>query len=65
MNPAVGLLGLTSWMFQDMINNYLRYYSGDRSHFARDTSRDKRDMDVIRENHQFLWEEEEDAESTW
>jgi len=28
-------------------------------------SRDKTDFDVIRENHKFLWDEEEDTEETW
>lgn len=29
------------------------------------SSRDKRDFDVIRENHKFLWNEETDATDTW
>ena len=43
-----------------LVNNYLMYYGGRNSDFARDSSKDKRDIDVIRENHQFLWDEDDD-----
>lgn len=46
------------------INDYLMYYGGSTSHFQRDTSRDKTDFDVIRENHQFLWDDD-DEEMSW
>ena len=29
------------------------------------SSRDKRDIDVIREHHQFLWDEDDDANQSW
>jgi len=49
---------------KQLVNNYLMYYGGRNSDFARDTSKDKRDIDVIRENHQFLWEEDDDEEDS-
>lgn len=45
------------------INDYLMYYGGSISDFQRDTSRDKTDFDVIRENHKFLWDDDDDATS--
>jgi protein FRA10AC1 len=33
-----------------------------RSKFKVDTSKHKRDIDVVRENHRFLWEDEEGEE---
>ncbi|ESO86559.1 hypothetical protein LOTGIDRAFT_129046, partial [Lottia gigantea] len=51
---------------KQFVNNYLLYYGGKATEFKRDSSRDKRDIDVIRENHQFLWDEEDDnSDSTW
>ena len=29
------------------------------------SSKDKRDIDVIKEHHQFLWEDEDDEPDTW
>ncbi|MCL4120338.1 UNVERIFIED_CONTAM: hypothetical protein GTU68_065840 [Idotea baltica] len=46
-----------------LINQYMLYYPGATSLLKRDTSKDKRDMDVIRENHQFLWAENAPIES--
>ncbi|KAL5015834.1 hypothetical protein ScPMuIL_005423 [Solemya velum] len=50
---------------KEMVNNYLRFYGGSKNQFQRDSSKDKTDMDTIRENHRFLWSEEEDSEDTW
>lgn len=47
------------------INNYMQFYGGQFSQFKRDTSKDKRDIDVIRENHQFLWEDEDEQPDSW
>ncbi|CAL4133741.1 unnamed protein product, partial [Meganyctiphanes norvegica] len=47
-----------------LINHYLLYHPGATKKLERDVSRDKRDIDVIRENHQFLWEDD-DAADTW
>lgn len=36
---------------------YINYFSY--------SSRDKRDIDIIRENHRFLWDESDDNIDTW
>ncbi|XP_028391301.1 protein FRA10AC1-like [Dendronephthya gigantea] len=47
------------------INNYLKYYGGSMEDFRRDSSRDKTDYDVLREQHRFVWSEEDDNDSSW
>nr|CAG4642894.1 EOG090X0H59 [Evadne anonyx] len=47
-----------------LINEYFLSFPGATKLLQRDQSRDKKDFDVIKENHQFLWEEE-DAVDTW
>lgn len=43
---------------QKLINDYILKRPGDtKKLFVRDTSKDKTDLDVIRENHRFLWNE--------
>lgn len=43
---------------KELINNYLLTVPGaTKTVLARDTSRDRNDKDVIRENHRFLWDE--------
>lgn len=40
-----------------LINDYILKRPGDTAKlYERDTSKDKTDFDVIRENHRFLWE---------
>ncbi|KAL3068067.1 hypothetical protein niasHT_038057 [Heterodera trifolii] len=50
-----------------MINNYVAYYKGSTKKLERDTSNDKNDFDIIRENHRFLWSDKEmdEAEQNW
>ncbi|XP_055332857.1 protein FRA10AC1-like [Paramacrobiotus metropolitanus] len=48
-----------------MINDYLLITPGDTKLLRRDTSRDRTDKDVIRENHKFLWDEENEDELSW
>ncbi|CAF1471859.1 unnamed protein product [Rotaria magnacalcarata] len=52
-----------------LINDYVRYYSKEKSFdavFKRDTTNDKTDIDIIRSEHRFLWDDEEDGpEETW
>ncbi|XP_071483360.1 protein FRA10AC1-like [Diadema antillarum] len=51
---------------KQLINDYLLYYPGaTKELFKRDTSKDKTDLDVIRENHRFLWTEDDEQESSW
>nr|CAG4648352.1 EOG090X0H59 [Moina brachiata] len=59
------LRGLTAFDRHKMlINEYYMSSSGAMSLFKRDMSKDKRDIDVIRANHQFVWEED-DSVDTW
>jgi len=48
---------------KEFINNYLLYYGGSKKELQRDTSNDKTDLDVIKEHHQFLWDDEPDEKS--
>ncbi|XP_029044413.1 protein FRA10AC1 homolog [Osmia bicornis bicornis] len=48
-----------------LINDYLTIHGGSLSSLKRDTSRDKTDYDVIKENHRFLWDEDNDEPDTW
>ncbi|KAF4518336.1 hypothetical protein B566_EDAN007063 [Ephemera danica] len=48
-----------------LINEYLLTTRGATQALKRDDSRDKRDIDVIREHHQFLWDEENTPTDTW
>ncbi|CAH8614818.1 unnamed protein product [Schistosoma rodhaini] len=46
-----------------LVNDYLQYYGGSWKDFQRDTSKDKTDIDVIKEHGRFLWSEEDEATS--
>lgn len=47
-----------------LVNVYCLNAKGSSTLLKRDTSRDRTDLDVIRENHKFLWEDDEVAD-TW
>uniref|UniRef100_A0A8D8PQ55 Protein FRA10AC1 homolog n=1 Tax=Cacopsylla melanoneura TaxID=428564 RepID=A0A8D8PQ55_9HEMI len=67
MNPGVRnhLLTLAPYeLHKKLINNYVLTQQGSTSRLKRDSSRDKTDLDVIRENHKFLWDESSEP-STW
>lgn len=46
-----------------LINEYILKKPGDTRFLKRDTSKDKTDFDVLKENHKFLWDGEEPK--TW
>ncbi|CAK9808116.1 Protein FRA10AC1 homolog [Anthophora quadrimaculata] len=48
-----------------LINDYFTLYGGSVTSLKRNTSRDKTDYDVIRENHKFLWDQDNDVPDTW
>ncbi|CAF0956487.1 unnamed protein product [Adineta ricciae] len=52
-----------------LVNDYVRYYSQGKSFdelFKRDSSKDKNDLDIVRSEHRFLWDDDEDApDETW
>lgn len=65
-NQRFHLLALDAYArHKKFINDYILYFHGATSLLKRDTSRDKTDLDIIRENHQFLWSSNDDAETTW
>lgn len=41
-----------------LINEYLLTYSGSTSKLKRDTSKDQTDLDALKKNHQFLWDDD-------
>lgn len=47
-----------------LINEYVLCYRGSTEKLKRNASNYKTDSDIIRENHRFLWEEEDEA-TTW
>jgi len=49
---------------KQLINTYILYCGGSTSIIQRDRRRDRTDSDVIREHHQFLWDESK-APTTW
>lgn len=49
-----------------LINEYILRRPGDTKHlFQRDTTKDRTDFDVLRDNHRFLWDDDENEEDTW
>ncbi|XP_056152748.1 protein FRA10AC1 [Lampris incognitus] len=47
------------------VSDYILYYGGKLADFKRSTTKDKTDLDVVRENHRFLWREEDEEDMTW
>lgn len=47
------------------VSDYILYYGGKMSDLKRSTSKDKTDLDVVRENHRFLWRDEDEEDMTW
>lgn len=53
-----GLKNLTAYeLHKHLVNEYMLTNPGSTKLLTRDTSRDKRDIDVIKENHKFLWDD--------
>lgn len=46
-----------------LINDYILKKPGDTILLKRDTSKDRTDIDVIKQNHKFLWEEDDKTDS--
>ncbi|CAL8308867.1 unnamed protein product [Boreogadus saida] len=47
------------------VSDYILYYGGKVEDLKRSTENDKTDLDVVRENHRFLWRDEDEEEMTW
>ncbi|KAK6104608.1 Folate-sensitive fragile site protein Fra10Ac1 family protein [Brugia pahangi] len=53
---------------KELINQYYLCYPGATAKLQRDTSRDRTDYDVLKDNHRFLWDDDElmkAAEKSW
>lgn len=50
---------------QKFVNDYILYYGGKLQDFKVSKGDRKTDLDVIRENHRFLWQEEDEEDMTW
>ncbi|NWS51789.1 F10C1 protein, partial [Chunga burmeisteri] len=47
------------------VSDYILYYGGKIEDFRRSGANDKTDLDVIRENHRFLWNEDDETDMNW
>ncbi|KAG9267335.1 protein FRA10AC1 [Astyanax mexicanus] len=47
------------------ISDYILYYGGTLADLKRCTAKDKNDLDVVKENHRFLWRDEDEEDMTW
>ncbi|XP_077114718.1 protein FRA10AC1 [Ranitomeya variabilis] len=50
---------------QKFVNDYILYYGGKLQDFQLPKGNRKTDLDVIRENHRFLWQEEDEEDMSW
>lgn len=58
------LLSLNAYdRHKQLVNTYQLYFRGSTSTLQRDSRNDKRDIDVIREHHKFLWDESDVGDS--
>ncbi|XP_048362240.1 protein FRA10AC1 [Sphaerodactylus townsendi] len=48
-----------------LVNDYILFYGGKKEDFKRSGANDKTDLDIVRENHRFLWKEEDEVDMTW
>uniref|UniRef100_A0A3Q2QBJ5 FRA10A associated CGG repeat 1 n=1 Tax=Fundulus heteroclitus TaxID=8078 RepID=A0A3Q2QBJ5_FUNHE len=47
------------------VGDYILYYGGQMADLRRSAAKDKTDLDVLRENHRFLWKDEDEEDMTW
>lgn len=52
-------------LHKKLINVYILKRPGDTKLLARDTSKDRTDFDVLRDNHRFLWDDEGTIADSW
>ncbi|KAJ0060455.1 hypothetical protein NL108_011900 [Boleophthalmus pectinirostris] len=65
-NRRAHLISLNAFeRHKKFVSDYILYYGGQMADFKRSAAKDKTDYDVIRENHRFLWREEDEEEMTW
>jgi len=49
---------------QKLVHDYLKYYGGKAAEFNNSQTTVKTDYDVLEENHQFVWDEDDDEDSS-
>lgn len=65
-NRRAHLISLNAFeRHKKFVGDYILYYGGQMADFKRSASKDKTDQDVLRENHRFLWTDEDEDDMTW
>ncbi|XP_057682034.1 protein FRA10AC1 [Corythoichthys intestinalis] len=65
-NRRAHLISLNAFeRHKKFVSDYILYYGGHMADFKRSTKNDKTDSDVLRENHRFLWRDEDEEDMTW
>ncbi|XP_051925443.1 protein FRA10AC1 isoform X1 [Hippocampus zosterae] len=65
-NRRAHLISLTAFeRHKKFVGDYILYYGGHMADFKRSAANDKTDSDVLRENHRFLWRDEDEEDMTW
>ncbi|XP_019738916.1 protein FRA10AC1 [Hippocampus comes] len=65
-NRRAHLISLTAFeRHKKFVGDYILYYGGQMADFKRSAANDKTDSDVLRENHRFLWRDEDEEDMTW
>ncbi|KAM3591971.1 uncharacterized protein V6R79_010522 [Siganus canaliculatus] len=65
-NRRAHLISLNAFeRHKKFVGDYILYYGGKMADFKRSSAQDKNDLDVLRENHRFLWRDEDEEDMTW
>ncbi|XP_029313013.1 LOW QUALITY PROTEIN: protein FRA10AC1 [Cottoperca gobio] len=65
-NRRAHLISLNAFeRHKKFVGDYILYYGGQMADFKRTAAKDKTDLDVLRENHRFLWKDEDEEDMTW
>uniref|UniRef100_A0A8C7YVD4 FRA10A associated CGG repeat 1 n=1 Tax=Oryzias sinensis TaxID=183150 RepID=A0A8C7YVD4_9TELE len=65
-NRRAHLISLNAFeRHKKFVGDYILYYGGQMADFKRSAVKDKTDLDVLRENHRFLWRDEDEEDMTW
>ncbi|XP_033963477.1 protein FRA10AC1 isoform X2 [Pseudochaenichthys georgianus] len=65
-NRRAHLISLNAFeRHKKFVGDYILYYGGQMADFKRTAAQDKTDHDVLRENHRFLWKDEDEEDMTW
>ncbi|KAG7266006.1 hypothetical protein CRUP_005289 [Coryphaenoides rupestris] len=64
-NRRAHLISLNAFeRHKKFVSDYILYYGGKLEDLRRSTEKDKTDLDVVRENHRFLWRDEDEEDMT-